>query len=449
MKATLIVALAVVIVGIRVWRHRYARRKLGTPAGSPDRSPHGRRVRGDVELIVRREVHERLTTRVFRIGTLVILLGVAAAVIIPVIDKGGTPVARVGIVGPTTTLVRPTLAAAGSAQGVKVTISDETSLAAAMSALRAGRVDIVLVDDRYFEVAQGISATDTSALATYARSVAHYLGVEKALARQGIPASHIGALTLTLAGSAGLAIRGLTPAHHKNANLVTALYVLILTYVLLSQYGTWLLMGVVEEKSTRVVEVLLAAVSPLRLLVGKVTGIGLVAAAQAAAIVAVALALGAAVGSNLVKGTAPVPVVVGLVWLVLGYAFYCWLYAAVGSLVERTEQVQSVAFPVALPMLFGYIVSFTALGASSPSLLNQVLAYLPPTAPFVMPVLFALGQVAWWQVVASGLITTAAAVGMARIAGTIYRRAILRTGRRVKFSEVLHWQARPARPAAT
>jgi ABC-2 type transport system permease protein len=443
MKTAVIAALAVVIVGLRVWRHRFARKKLGTPADSPDRTPGGGRVRGDVELIVRREVHERVTSRVFRIGTLVVLIGVAAAVVIPVIDRGGTPVTRVGIVGPTTALVRPTLAAVGTALGVKVRISDEPSLGAAKSALRSGRIDLALVDDRYFEVAQGISATDTSALTTYARSVAHYLGVEGTLAKEGIPTSHIGALTFMLAGSAGLQIRGLTPAHHKSANLVTALYVLILTYVLLSQYGTWLLMGVVEEKSNRVVEVLLAAVSPLRLLVGKVTGIGLVAATQAAAIVAVALALGAAVGSNLVKGTAPVPVVVGLVWLVLGYAFYCWLFAAVGSLVERQEQVQSVAFPVALPMLFGYIISFTALGASSPSLLNQVLAYLPPTAPFVMPVLFALGQVAWWQLVGSGLITAAAAVGMARVAGTIYRRAILRTGRRVKMSEVLHRHAKP------
>ena len=179
MKATLIVALAIVIVGIRVWRHRYARKKLGTPPGSPDRSPHGTRVRGDVELIVRREVHERLTTRVFRIGTLVILLGVAAAVIIPVIDKGGTPVARVGIVGSTTALVRPTLAAAGTAQGVKVTISDETSLAAAKSALRSGRVDLVLVDDCYFEVAQGISTTDTSALATYHRGPSRTISVSR------------------------------------------------------------------------------------------------------------------------------------------------------------------------------------------------------------------------------------------------------------------------------
>jgi ABC-2 type transport system permease protein len=131
------------------------------------------------------------------------------------------------------------------------------------------------------------------------------------------------------------------------------------------------------------------------------------------------------------------------VWLVLGYAFYCWLFAAIGSLVERQEQVQSVAFPVQLPLLFGYIISFTALGASSPSALSIVLAYLPPTAPFVMPVLFALGQVAWWQVVASGLITAAATIGMARLAAVIYRRAILRTGSSVKLKEVLRRKARP------
>jgi ABC-2 type transport system permease protein len=188
----------------------------------------------------------------------------------------------------------------------------------------------------------------------------------------------------------------------------------------------------------------LSAVSPLRLLVGKVVGIGLVALAQAAVIVVFALALAAAVGSNLVKGTAATPLVVGLVWLVLGYAFYCWLFAGIGSLVERQDQVQSVAFPVQLPLLFGYIMSFTALGASSPSLVNEVLAYLPPTAPFLMPVLFALGQVAWWQIVVSGLATAAATIGMARLAGKIYRRAILRTGRSVKLREVLRSEPRPA-----
>jgi ABC-2 type transport system permease protein len=61
-----------------------------------------------------------------------------------------------------------------------------------------------------------------------------------------------------------------------------------------------------------------------------------------------------------------------------------------------------------------------------------------------MPVLFALGQMAWWQVVVSGLVTAAATIGMAQLAGTIYRRAILRTGRSVKLREVLRSEPRPA-----
>ena len=434
-----LIALAAVLLGIRIWRHRYAHKTVGAPSEGPERPEREGRVRGDIELIARREVHERVSTRVFRIGTIIVLLGVAAAVVVPVIHKGQTPIGHVAVVGRTSVLVRATLHAAGEELAVPVRITDYRSLAAADRALEAGRIDLVVVDSSFLVVKQGFTATDTSSLALYTESVSRSLGVELALEKAGIPASHIGALM----SPAPLAITSLKPARHTSANLLTALYALILTYVLLTQYGTWLLMGVVEEKSNRVVEVLLSAVSPLRLLVGKVIGIGLVALAQAATIVAVALALAAAVGSNLVKGTAPVPVVVGLVWLVLGYAFYCWLYAGIGSLVERQEQVQSVAFPVQLPLLFGYIISFTALGASSPSLLNQVLAYLPPTAPFVMPVLFALGQVAWWQVVVSGLITAASTVGMARLAGTIYGRAILRTGRRVKLKEVLRRQARP------
>jgi ABC-2 type transport system permease protein len=439
-----LITLGVVVLGIRIWRHRYAHKTLRPEGEGAEGDTRSRRVRGDVELIARREVHERTSSRVFKIGTLVVLLGVAAAVVIPVLNKGATPVIRVGVVGPTTALTRPTLLDTGKAQGVKIRIIAEHSTTAATRALRAGTVDLVLVGDNHLDVAQAITPSDNSTLATYADSVAHYLGVEGALRGDGVPAVRVGAVTAAVAGSADdLPITGLAPAHHKSANLITALYVLILTYVLLTQYGTWVLMGVVEEKANRVVEVLLSAVSPLRLLVGKVTGIGLVALAQAAAIVALALALGAAVGSNLVKGTAPVPVVVGLVWLVLGYAFYCWLFAAIGSLVERQEQVQSVAFPVQLPLLFGYIISFTALAASSPSTLSEVLAFLPPTAPFVMPVLFALGQVAWWQVVLSGLVTATATVGMARLAAVIYRRAILRTGRAVKLKEVLRRETPP------
>jgi ABC-2 type transport system permease protein len=124
------------------------------------------------------------------------------------------------------------------------------------------------------------------------------------------------------------------------------------------------------------------------------------------------------------------------VWVVLGYAFYSWVYAAGGSLADRQEQVQSLAFPLQLPILFGYIVSFTALGSGAPSPLIKVLAYLPPTAPFAMPVLLGLGRATWWEFGLSvGLMVVAIAL-TARLAGAVYVRAILRTGGRLRIRQL-------------
>src|ERR1019366_10394498 len=101
----------------------------------------------------------------------------------------------------------------------------------------------------------------------------------------------------------------------------TALLGIILIFIILNQYLTWTLMGVMEEKASRVVEVLLATLRPGQLLAGKVAGIGVVALVQAVALVAFALVLAKVVGSGLVHGAAPLVVVATLVWLVLGYAF--------------------------------------------------------------------------------------------------------------------------------
>jgi ABC-2 type transport system permease protein len=245
---------------------------------------------------------------------------------------------------------------------------------------------------------------------------------------------------LRLANPPPLPVQSLKPLprNHKTnpTGKTSALYGLILTYVLLAQFGTWLLIGVVEEKSSRVIEVLLSTLRPRQLLAGKVIGIGAVALLQAGLIVAVALGLGAAEGSTLIHGSAPLGVLSSLLWVVLGYAFYCWVYAAGGSLADRQEQVQSLAFPLQLPILFGYIVSLTALGSSQPSELVKVLAYLPPTAPFAMPALVALGAVTWWQFTLSVVLMLVATVLVSRLASAVYKRAILRTGGRVHLRQL-------------
>ncbi|MDA8292519.1 MAG: ABC transporter permease, partial [Actinomycetota bacterium] len=137
------------------------------------------------------------------------------------------------------------------------------------------------------------------------------------------------------------------------------------------------------------------------------------------------------------KGTAPLALASDLVWLLLGYSFYSWVYAAAGSMAERQDQLQSLTFPLSLPIILGYVVGLVAASSGHASPLVTVLAYLPPTAPFAMPVLVGLGAVSWWEFALSVVVSVAGTVATARLAARVYRRAILRTGRRVSLREVV------------
>ena len=163
----------------------------------------------------------------------------------------------------------------------------------------------------------------------------------------------------------------------------------------------------------------------------------MLALAQAVAMVAVFLGLGAAVGSSLVHGAAAGIVIVGAVFLVLGYAFYCTAFAAAGSLVSRQSDVGTVVMPVQLPLIVAYALSYTVIYANGASTFYHVLGFLPPTAPIAMPVLYAAGDVPAWQAAVSAVLVAVGTVWMARTAATIYGRSILRTGPRVRLREVL------------
>ena len=140
----------------------------------------------------------------------------------------------------------------------------------------------------------------------------------------------------------------------------TAMVTNILLFLMLQTYGGWVLTAVTREKASRVVEVLLAVITPRQLLIGKVVGIGIVALIHAAVLIATALVATRVMGVDLSIGASPGDLAIALVWFVLGYALYCGAFAAAGSLVSRTEDAQGAAFPIMLPLLFAYIVSFSA-----------------------------------------------------------------------------------------
>jgi ABC-2 type transport system permease protein len=427
MNGVIIVAIVAVAVALRVWL-----RRRGGPRRTPLARVGFRSLTGDIGLIALREVRERIRGRVFRVGTVIILAVVAAAIVIPVLHGGKPPPQRVGVVGALAAPLRAAVVASGASIGAAVHIVSATDVKAAQEDLRSGHLDLVIVDGRELVVNKAIGPTDTSTTAQLVRAASRTLGVAEAYEAADLSAAQVS----QLAEAKPLPVTSLQRGVATGASRNTSVVGLILIFVMLTQYNTWILVGVMEEKSSRVVEVLLAAVRPVQLLAGKVLGIGLMAFAQASLIVVFAVVLAKAVGSDLLQGTAPLVLVSTLVWLVLGYAFYCWVYAAAGSMAERQDQVQSLALPLSLPIIFGYVISLTVASTGSPSTFFEVLAYFPPTAPFAMPVLLGLGRATWWEFVASAALCVVCTIGVARLAGEIYRRAILRTGRRVQLREI-------------
>ena len=236
-----------------------------------------------------------------------------------------------------------------------------------------------------------------------------------------------------------LSSQSLEPAtKERTARAALATIGVILLFMAIVFYGGFVMSGVVEEKSSRVVEVLLSRIRPTELLAGKVLGIGLVGLAQFAVVAASALVALAVSGNTLTPKTTPSTIAWILFWFVLGYGFYSVLYATAGSLVSRQEDAQSIQFPVTAVLLVGYLFSLAA--ASSPDSTAAFIGSLvPPTAPMVMTVRIANGGVPWWQIVLSVGLMVVTIYGMVQLAGRIYVGAVLRIGRRVKLKEA--WRA--------
>ncbi len=431
MKALPVVVL-VTAVALAILRRR--RRRGRTRLGQPARSTREHSVLfGDTGLVAAREIRERLRGRFLRVVTLVLLVIVGAAIVVPTFARSSTPHMRIGVVAPLTADLRVAAVRAGRHVGMTVQLVDEPNVARARSQLRDRHVVAVIDGNRTVIVETPLDSSATTATTQLVRAVASSIGIADALhAARLSPAQ-----AATVSEARPLPIESVSRNTGRTTARATSIIGVVLIFIMLSQYLTWTLMGVTEEKSSRVVEVLLATVRPVQLLAGKVLGIGAVAMAQACLVVAFALVLAEAVGSSVLHGTSPAVMAASLAWLVLGYAFYSWVYAAAGSMVERQDQVQSLALPLSVPLIVGYVVALISASAAHPSLLLEVLAFLPPTAPFAMPTLVATGTATWWWFTLSACISVLCTIGMAHLAGGVYRRAVLRTGRVVSIKELI------------
>jgi ABC-2 type transport system permease protein len=230
----------------------------------------------------------------------------------------------------------------------------------------------------------------------------------------------------------------------RDAKAGLAFITIFILYGQLLTYGFWVASGVVEEKSSRVIEVILSAVTPRRLLTGKVIGLGLLALGHLCVIGAVGLVAGAAAGAIHLTGSLVGAAALAILWFVAGYAFYSCLFACAGALVPRQEELQSTTMPLTLLILVSFFLSF-AVSDDPGGVLAHVTAFIPMTAPLTMPGRIVTGDAPAWEIAASYAITLAAAAALIPLAARIYEGGVLRTGSAVKLRDAWRGGAAPSR----
>jgi ABC-2 type transport system permease protein len=378
-----------------------------------------------VRLVASREVSARVRDKNFIISSVVILVILIGVLALQVALGSGSEETRIGLVGDPPGLEQA-LEAQGDALGVDVTVVDLADEAAARAAVDAEDVDGALLTGTAEPQLIVLQSADGSLQAVVQGAVTQ-LAVSEQLAEAGISSL----------AAPEVAVTALDPdADADGQRVIVAIIGVGVLYSLLILFGQFVAQGVVEEKASRVVELLLATMKPWQLLAGKILGLGLLGLAQIVVIAAVGV--GGAIAFDLVDipgdliGTAVS--VVG--WFVLGYAFYASIFAVAASLVSRQEDLGTVIMPTSLVLVAAFVVGIQA-SADPGGPLARITSYVPGLSPLVMPVRQAAGDVAVWEIGLAVLLMLAAIALIVRLGGRIYAGALLRTGGKIKMREAL------------
>jgi ABC-2 type transport system permease protein len=378
-------------------------------------------------IVARREFVERARDRGFQVSTAITVLLLVGVIVISAAFNRPTSFDLV-VVGEWSDALGPQVRAAADALGIEVTVRELADEAEARQAVDAGDADAALVDgdqivvraeppDQLVGLIQAVSVRERSRQALIAAGLSPEQ-VDAALAQSLLP------------------VEALEPVNAESRETATVAFVgVLLLYGQLFAYGYWVAAGVVEEKSSRVVEVLLATLRPSHLLRGKILGIGLLGLAQLLLIGLVGLFASSAVGTLEFPSGAIATIGLVLTWFVLGFFFYASLFAVAGSIVTRQEDLQTTMTPLTILIVGSFFIGLSA--TSNPdSTLAVVASLLPFSSPLVMPTRIALGDAATWEVVASIAISVAATAALIPLATKIYSRALLRPGR-VRIRQLL------------
>jgi ABC-2 type transport system permease protein len=425
--------------------------------------------------VIRRELMERVRTRAFVISTFLMPVFLLAVIVLPaVMMQGGERTSRIALVDGTGTPLGAAIDAGLRAERIDGGGAqfDVTTVPA------VGRIDAVrdslvaLTGFSAKERPEGFEGVLVVTPETYTAGAAHYLGsnagspqrmqdLSRTLSRvlmrarldgAGVDPAVVGQALVPARLDADRVSDGKATGQSGMASFAIAYVMGFLLYITILLYGQQTAMSVIEEKTSRIMEVLASSLTPFQMLLGKIVGVGLTGLLQLSiwALSAYLLASqrGAIAGlfgadPAVVSAIAipPIPgdlLIVFLAYFALGFLIYGAMYATIGSIVNSVQDMQQFIWPVMLPIIVGFFGMFRVINDPNATM-GTVFSFIPFFAPFVVPVKWAMGSMGPVQLALSIASMLLGVVVIAWLAGRIYRTGILMYGKKPTFGEIFRW----------
>jgi ABC-2 type transport system permease protein len=414
--------------------------------------------------VVKREYTEHIRRKAFWIFTILmplIWVGFFAISILTQTRASGTK--RITVIDPTGKYFAPLQAdIATSKHQNRFQLTNAQIPPAGIDALRASlrkQIDAKTIDgyllldpvsiDKGFVIYRASSVSDFTYQELLERHLNHVLLSER-LAEQGLKPAAIADLQKTVSIDAKRA------DEKETGGFLVSMIFFVFLYITLIQYGMYNLRGVIEEKSNRIVELVISSVRPIELMLGKIFGIGLVGLTQYAiwSILAANVALMSGTGLAAMIGSSQMPTIPAstiayfVLFFILGYFLYASIYTAIGAPFNSDQEAQQLSMIPTLMIVS--IWGFWGMIVNNPnSTFSTVLSLIPFLTPMVMFFRVTLAPVPAWQVALSVVLMLISIVGMAWFAGKIYRVGILMYGKKPTVPEILRWMRYGEKAAAS
>ena len=383
-------------------------------------------------LVARREILERGRSRGFLLSVAFTTLIVVGSFVIPAIVFGGDNPTKVGIVEPSPAGLQTAIEQSAERFDHKVVVTTYPNAAAADEALTNGSADVVIVmpadlsgpGDIRVKRQPDQATAQVIAAATVALRVQNVLGGSN-VDQQALADAQRPPETTSLQAQ----------TEQDQAKFLVANIGAVLILVGIFSFGFSVLTGVVEEKQSRVVEVVLSTVRARDLLMGKVLGIGVLGIVQLVVFITAALIAAIATNRLVLPTTTPGTVALLAVWFVLGYLLYSTALGFLGALASRQEEASNASTPVTMVAMISYFVAIFAVIDDPDGLVANIATFFPPSAPFVVPLRAAFDAIPLWQIGVAALLTIIGIYILFTIGARVYAGAVLQFGGRMKLRD--------------